>query len=118
MGGGANAIGITGVSDYSSSATVYDDVAKVNPPLYNQTVKVGADDREYQRGHILADALGGSGSADNIFRQDGGQNTTGDWPSHELTVGKRKVKGDPNADMVYNITLHGLNGTLKYNQYV
>lgn len=113
-GGDPGGNGVVGVSSYNASASVakvYDTGAS-----YDNAVAVGGADREYHQGHMLAKSLGGSGSANNIFKQDGGQNTTGKWPSFERSVESAKGYGDQNAAMTYTVELKGLGGTLQYNK--
>jgi len=108
--------GVTGVSSYDANAIVekvYD-----NGNSYVDDVAVDANERQYHQGHMLAKALGGSGSAWNVFRQDGGQNTTGKWPSFERQVESARNYGDQNANMSYDVELFGTGGTLKYNQVI
>ena len=106
--------GVTGVSSYDANAVVekvYD-----NGNSYVDNVDVNGNERQYHQGHMLAKALGGSGSAWNVFKQDGGQNTTGKWPSFERQVESARGYGDQNASMSYEVELFGTGGTLKYDQ--
>ena len=100
--------GITGVNKYWAIATVGNENKHTN--------KISADTHEYHRGHMLAQNLGGKGDADNIFKQDGGQNTTGEWPSFEQSVAKKRDEAyrfNPNTSMTYRINLSGY---LNYDQ--
>ncbi|MBC3872673.1 eCIS core domain-containing protein [Undibacterium flavidum] len=105
--------GITGVTGYSASVEIADAITS-GDQVYRDSVGVNASDREYHRGHILASALGGSGAADNVFLQDGGQNTTGKWPSFERQAGGYRDAGSQSQAMSYRVTLLGSN--LKYDQ--
>lgn len=106
--------GVVGVSSYGASATVGDVYQNGNAATDN--VAVDGADREYHQGHMLASALGGSGNANNVFKQDGGQNTTGKWPSFERQVAGNRDRGDQNAAMSYTVELKGNGGTLQYDK--
>lgn len=68
-------------------------------------VNVAGNAREYHRGHMLADAMGGGGGYDNIFQQDGGQNTTGAWPAWERTVANDMANAPPDHSATIAIEL-------------
>lgn len=106
--------GVTGVTSYSASADI-DDVF-IDDTGYVGSVNVDGNERQYHAGHMLPDALGGSGDSNNVFKQDGGQNTTGKWPSFERSVGSMRKDGDQNANMTYVVDLKGAGASLRYNQ--
>ena len=110
--GGSNAgkRGITGVDSYWAIAVIGDKNGEHETRGSNIIL---ASTHEYQYGHMLAKDLGGSGRAHNIFRQDGGQNTTGAWPSFERTIANLRKNKPSNMPMEYYITL---NGNLNYDQ--
>ena len=83
-------------------ANVYEDGS-----AYEDDVTVDADTREYHYGHMLASGLGGSGNLNNVFEQDGGQNTQGDWPSFERQAQSARDSADDDSDMRYKVTLTG-----------
>lgn len=106
----AGNFGITGVKNYTAH------LSRRLPTgfwIRNQGPYVNWNDRQYHKGHILASALGGQGDGANIFRQDGGQNTAGDWPAFE-----RQSTSDcanyPDDSFVFKATLTG--NDLNYNQ--
>lgn len=110
--GGAQAgnRGITGVQNYRAFITHHPAGAA---PVTYQSRTINWADREYQRGHILSAAMGGGSTADNIFKQDGGQNTTGDWPSFEINS-KNLCLNNPGDNFSYTIDMTGQ--SLNYNQ--
>jgi hypothetical protein len=115
--GGADAgpKGVTGVTSYKGDAYINPKAGSMRGQ-YTDSVVVDADTHEYHKGHMLAHALGGGSDAANVFSQDGGQNTTGKWPSFERNAELEAGSGDENALMQYEVTLCGHGGTLKYDQ--
>jgi len=113
----------TGYSDMISNFTggaAAGGVAMPTPASYNAqytrqnsngqqmkslSVNVQGATREYHHGHMLAEALGGGGGADNIFLQDGGQNTTGAWPSWERSVASDMANAPGNHSASIGIEL-------------
>lgn len=73
--------------------------------MATRNVNVPGTTREYHHGHMLAEAMGGGGGADNVFLQDGGQNTTGAWPSWERAVDNDMKAAPQNHNAEINIEL-------------
>jgi hypothetical protein len=107
MGEDADAWGIQDVESYQAEVeidNVYDDGS-----AYEDDVSVDAATHEYHYGHMLAAGLGGTGDLNNVFEQDGGQNTQGDWPSFERSAQGARNSADDDSDMRYTVTLNGTN---------
>ena len=104
--------GITGVKNYQARMSM--EVAPHHwVPEYSP--RINWNTKQYHRGHILSKSLGGSGDSDNIFKQDGGQNTTGDWPAFELLV-SNTCRANPNKNFVFTAELTG--NRLDYNRLI
>lgn len=106
----AGNFGITGVKNYTAR------LSRQLPTGFWESrygPLVNWNDKQYHKGHILASAMGGQGDHGNIFRQDGGQNTTGDWPAFERNA-TNDCTNYPNDSFVFTATLTGNN--LNYNQ--
>lgn len=96
-------VGVDGVQSYAAKVDI---TCSQHGSKYSNTVGIDANTHEYQEGHMLAKALGGSGKAENIFWQDGGQNTTGDWVSFERKVTNIRNLGSA-LPMTYRVVLNG-----------
>ena len=102
-GGDPSGVGVGNVQSYSAAVDITRPQTEDD---YNDTVDIDADTHEYHKGHMLSKALGGLGNVENIFWQDGGQNTTGDWISFERNVeNARRLRSSLN--MTYRVVLNG-----------
>lgn len=102
--GGASAGGVAMPTPASYNAQ-YARQNSNGQQMRSLNVNVQGATREYHHGHMLAEALGGGGGADNIFLQDGGQNTTGAWPSWERTVASDMANAPSNHSASIGIEL-------------
>lgn len=114
-GANAGGQGITGVAAYSARIEVTpEDEDEMGEEL---DVDMNARTQVFEKGHMLQNALGGTGNADNIFAQDGGQNGGGDWVSFETLARNAVRNADDNDEITFEATLDaGQNGQLSYNQ--
>lgn len=102
-GGDPTGVGVGNVQSYSAAVNI---TRPGNQAPIQKGVTINAATHEYQQGHMLAKALGGLGNIENIFWQDGGQNTTGAWNSFERNVGNARDLGS-NLNMAYRVVLNG-----------
>lgn len=101
-GGDPTGVGVGNVQSYSATAYI---TRPKNEADINKNVNINAATHEYHRGHMLSQALGGSGDKNNIFWQDGGQNTAGPWFTFERQIEKARRFSD--LGMVYRVILNG-----------
>ncbi len=114
--GGSNAgqRGIDNVKSYSAKFSADDQLNT----LGNRTGRGKSEESnsmnnllpEYVGGHLLPKEFGGSGDQENVFNQEGGQNS-GSWRSFEIAASKVLEKTPPTNTFTYEMSLKGDNLT-------
>ncbi len=91
---------------YSASNQLNIKGHKTGKPKYEQSNWMDNKQPEYANGHLLPKEFGGYGKKDNVFEQEGGQNT-GSWRSFEIAASNVLKKTPPDETFTYTMELKG-----------
>lgn len=113
-GSDAGKHGVDGVESYSAEFSANNQLNI----LGNKTGKAKKEESnpmnnllpEYVGGHLLPKEFGGAGNKENVFNQEGGQNS-GSWRSFEIAASDVLNKTPPGSEFAYKMKLTGNNLT-------
>ncbi len=111
-GSAAGYHGVDGVRYYSASFHASNQLnvnnKKTGKAKSEESNVMDNDLPEYANGHLLPNEFGGSGGKNNVFKQEGGQNS-GSWRSFEIAASKVLNKTPSDETFTYEMTLRGDN---------